>query len=321
MIGIGCLLLTCFLVQTPTTGKAQGKFPSRTIKILVPSTAGGPTDVVFRKIADVAGKSMGQDVIIDNRPGAGGLVATSFMAKSKPDGYTLAAVMSATFIVSPFYTKMDFDPLADLTPIAQPYAVVSWVYVATDSPLKTFNDFVAEGRKRQVLVGCVGGLIAEVVLQRIAVTAKMDMKLVPFGGGSACVAPLLGGQVDAIVTSGLVEYARSGKMRQIARLTDAPMKQFKEVPHVKQLGYDVNSAGFVGLFGPKGLPKEVDAKLEEEFGKAMVHPSVIETIEMVGETPNFRNSKDLAVFIRDVHEQSGKMIKELGLGLFSKEKK
>lgn len=315
------LVLICFFVQMPRTSCAEEKYPTRTIKFLVPSNAGGPTDVVCRKLVDLVGKSLGQEITVENKPGGGGLVGASFIAKSKPDGYTIGVVMSSVFMLLPHFTKMDFDPFTDLTPFVQPYSVVSWLYVANDSPIKTFNNFIEEGRKRQVLVGCVGMLTAEMVLQGLAKQANINVKLVPFGGAAGCVAPLLGGQVDAVVTSGLVEYARAGKMRQIVRFSEVPGRDFKGVPHIKDFGYDLNSPGFIGLYGPKGLPTNIQAKLEEELARGVRDPSIIQTIESVGETPDYRNSKDLFNYTKEANVKIGKIVKELELGLYAKEKK
>ncbi len=323
LTGIFCLLLLFCLIQARTANAAEERYPTRTIRFIVPMAAGGSTDINARRLAELSGKALGQEVIIDNRPGAGGAVGATYVARSKPDGYTIGGLASSTFCVSPFFTKMDFDPLTDLTPIFQMYNVNHWLYVSTDSPIKNFKDFLETARKRQVLVGCVGMLLGDMALQRIAEIEKVNIKLVPFGGGSQIVAPLLGGKVDAGVSSGTpVAYVRSGKMRIIARLTEGPpMKEMKDVPQPKDLGYDVNAAGFVGVFGPKGLPKAIQTKLEEVMGQFVHDPSIVESIESYGDVANFRNSRDFAAFLKVEYDRAGKMIKELGLGLFAKEKK
>ncbi len=284
--------------------------------------AGGGTDAVCRKVSDLAGKSLGQDVIIDNRPGAGGGVGVSFLAKSKPDGYTIGAASSAIFTVLPFFTKMDFDPLADLTPIVQTHDIYSWLVVAADSPIKNFKDFLEEGKKRQLLVACTGMTFVDIVMEYLGSLAKINVKMVPFGGSSQCVVPLLGGKVDAIVNSGLQEFVKAGKMRYIARMTEGvPPKEYKDVPHVKEFGFDVNAPGFAAIFGPKGLPKEVQARLEQAYTRAALDPSIKELIDKLGQTPSFRNSKDLGSFTKQAYELGRRVIKESGLGIYGKEKK
>jgi tripartite-type tricarboxylate transporter receptor subunit TctC len=321
LMSLFCFLLMFFFIQTMKVSHAEEKYPTRTIKFILSMPAGGSTDSVCRKLGDLVGKSLGQEIIIENKPGAGGALAASFLAKSKPDGYTIGAVVSSTFVTTPFFTKMDFDPLTDLTPIVQVFTANHLLYVATGSPIKTFKDFIEEGRKRQILVGCVGMLIGEMALQRLADLAKLNVKLVPFGGGPQCVVALLGGQVDVVVCTGQVPFVRAGKLRLIARLTEEPIKEYKDIPHVKEFGYDVNAPGFVGIFGPNGLPRHIHMKLEGEFTRAVLNPSAIEYIDNFGEVATFRNSKDFGNFIKEEHDRAGKMIKELGLGIYAKEKK
>jgi tripartite-type tricarboxylate transporter receptor subunit TctC len=316
------LLLMFLLFQAQQVVFGEEKYPTRPIKFIVPISAGGPTDVIARKVGNLVGKSLGQEIIIENRVGAGGVVGATYLAKSKPDGYTIGSVLASTFILQPFFTKMDFDPLTDLTPIVQAYDIAFWLYVKDDSPIKSFKDFMEVARKRQLLVGCVGMLIGDIMLQRLGELAKLNLKLVPLAGGPQIDAALLGGQVDVGFSSIHAEYVRAGKMRLLLRLTEGSgTREFKDIPKVKDFGYDVNAAGFMGYFGPKGLPKHIHTKLEEEFARAVANPSVIEIIEKIGETPMFRNSSDYASYIGREHESARKVIKELGLGMFAKEKK
>lgn len=321
LIWLFCFSLMYFSILTLRISNAEEQYPTRTIKLIVPAPAGGPTDIVSRKLADLVGKSLGQEIIIENKPGAGGIVGATNVAKSKPDGYTIGACVSSTFFIMPFFTKLDFDPLTELTPIAQVFTTSVWLAVAKDSPTKTFKDFIEEGRKRQILVGVGGMLTGDIVLERLAVLAKLNLKQVPFGGTAPCVAALLGGKVEAVENTALDAYVRAGQLRMIARLTDTQKKEFRDVPHVKEFGYDLSAEGFVGIFGPNGLPRHVHMKLEEEFTRAVSSPSIIEFISNLGESPTLRNSKDFGNFIKEEHERARNMIKELGLGIYAKEKK
>jgi tripartite-type tricarboxylate transporter receptor subunit TctC len=322
IVGLFCLLSVCFFIKVPDASPAEEKYPTRTIKLVVPISAGGPTDVIARKVADVVGKSLGQEVIIENKPGAGGLVGATYVVRSKPDGYTIGFMTSGSYLISPFFTKMDFDPMTDPVPIVQALTISHWIYVKDDSPIKTFNDVIELGRKRQLLVGSVGMLLGDFALERIAAQAKLNLKIMPLGGGPGINAALLGGQVDAGVSSVQSEYIRSGKERLIARVTEGPvLPEYKDVPQVNKFGYDLVTPGFIVFFGPKGLPKHIHAKLEEEFSRALANPSVIETIKKIGEMPTVRGSADFNNFIKVEHARVEKMMKELGVGIFAKEKK
>jgi len=316
-----CLFLMYFFIQTPEISQAQEKYPTRTIKLLVPMAAGGATDVILRKLADSVGKSLGQEIIVENKPGAGGGLAASLLAKAKPDGYTIGGVTSSQFVVQPFFTKMDLDPLTDLTPIVQVWSTCAFIAVAMDSPIKTFEDFIEEGRKRQLIVGVTGMVIGDIALERLAVLAKLKLKLVPFGGTSQLIAPLLGKKVDLIEVGALHEYVRAGKVRLLARLNEEATSELKAIPHLKQFGYDINAPGFIGVFGPKGLPRPIQAKLEEGFTPVVNDPSTTEFIISFGNVPTYKNSKDFGNQLKESHERAREMIKELGLGIYAKEKK
>jgi tripartite-type tricarboxylate transporter receptor subunit TctC len=320
-LGLCCLFLIYVFIHVSVANSAEEKYPSRPIKYLVGTAAGGPTDVDSRKLADFVGKVLGQDVIVDNRPGAGGALGASVLAKSKPDGYTIGTFTSGVYTSLPFFTKMDFDPLNDLAPIIQFADVYHLFLVAKDSPIKTFRDFLEEGRKRQLLIGVTGMTFSDIMVLYLGDLAKLNLKEVPFGGAAPCATALLGGQVDVVVNTGLIEYVRAGKMRAIARFYGEPMKEYREIPHVREFGYDVNAPGFIGVYVPKGLPKDVHAKLEEAFTRAIHDPSIIEFINKTGDVATFRNSRDFGTFLKESHERAGRLMKELGLGMFAKEKK
>lgn len=322
LAGVFCLLSTGLFIHVPEASPAEEKYPTRAIKLVVPISAGGPTDVIARKVGDIVGKSLGQEIIIENRVGAGGTVGATYVLKSKPDGYTVGMATSSTYLINPFFTKPDFDALTDLLPIVQACSMNHWVYVKQDSPIKTFKDFLELGRKRQVLVGCAGMLLGDFALERIGLQAKINVKLVPLVGGPQTDAALLGNQVDAAVSSIHSEYIRSGKERLVVRLTEGPaLPEYKDVPLVSEYGFDLITPGFIVFFGPKALPKQIHARLEEEFTRALASPPVIELIKKIGETPTLRGSTEFSNFIKDEYDRAEKMMKELGVGVFAKGKK
>lgn len=312
------LLLTYFFILSPQICLADEKYPTKTIKFIVPFDAGGHTDVISRKLTQLVSNSIGQEIIVDNKPGASGLVGSSFLAKSKADGYTIGAVTSATFVVSPNYTKMDFDPFTELTPILQVCDVPQMLSVPTNSQIKTFKEFVEEARKRPVTVSSGGLNSAEIAFRRIAVEEKINLKMVPFGGSAPARIAALGGQVDACLIGGIYEYVRAGQLRVLVMLSETRFGLLKETPTLKELGYDIKVPSFNAVFAPRGLPDNIKRKLEEEFTKALHDPSIKQTIEVFGNIFFYRNSKELANYVKEAYEQARKDFKELRLGIYAK---
>lgn len=248
------LLLSASLLFPLTANGGEPKYPAKPLRLIVPFAAGGPTDVVCRKLADLVGKDLGQEVIVENKTGMGGAVGSRFVAFSKPDGYTIGSLGSASVVVHPHMgAKLDFDPVTDFSFIVQ-YAVGDHpLAVAAGSPIKTFKEFLEEGRKRQITYAGMELIAASIAVNRMASIAKINLKLVPFGGGAPAVTACLGGHTDAVVSSGLYEYVRSGKLRLLAQTGGDRNKEFPDVPTLKELGYDVESRVFYGIIAPKGL--------------------------------------------------------------------
>ena len=316
-----CLFLNVFLFPMMANG-ADTKFPTKPLKLIVPFAAGGPTDVVCRKLADLAGKDLGQEIIVENKTGMGGAVGSRFVAYSKPDGYTIGSLGSASVVIHPHMgAKLDFDPVSDFSFIAQ-YAVADHpLAVAVESPLKTFKDFMEEGRKRQITYSSMELIAASVAVNRLALMAKINLKLVPFDGAAPAITACLGGHTDAVVSSGLYEYVRSGKLRLLAQTTGERNKEFPDIPTIKELGYNVEARAFYGIIAPKGLPEPIRARLEKAFTVAIQDPSAAPSIRNASYTLMYRNGNDFSRYVKEAFEISQKEFKEMGLGKYAKDKK
>jgi tripartite-type tricarboxylate transporter receptor subunit TctC len=316
-----CLLLNVFLSPLMANG-ADTKYPIKPLRLIVPFAAGGPTDVVCRKLAELAGKDLGQEIIVENKTGMGGAVGSRFVAFSKTDGYTIGSLGSASVVVAPHMgAKLDFDPVTDFSFIAQ-YAVGDHpLAVAAQSPLKTFKDFMDEGRKRQITYGGMELIAASIAVNRMASIAKINLKLVPFGGAAPAITACLGGHTDAVVSSGLYEYVRSGKLRLLAQTGEDRNKEFPDVPTLKELGYDAESRVFYGIIAPKGLPEPIRARLEKAFTSAIQDPSLSPILHNASYTLMYRNGKDFSRYVKEAFDISQKEFQEMGLGKYAKEKK
>jgi tripartite-type tricarboxylate transporter receptor subunit TctC len=322
ILGIICLISVIIFNQPLVAISADLKYPTKPIKLIVPFAAGGPTDVVCRKLADGAGKDLGQEVIVENKTGGGGAVGSRFVAFSKPDGYTIGSLGSASVVIQPnIEGKMDFNPTVDFTPIVQYATADHPLAVPVDSPFKTFKDFMEEGRKREVSYAGMGTTAADIAMARLAIVAKIKLKQVPFAGGSQVVAAALGGHTDAVVSSGMYEYVRAGKLRLLAQTTSERNKEFPDVPTLKELAYNIETRVFYGLVAPKGLPEQIREKLEKAFTKAIEDPSFAQIVHNASFNLVYKDGRDFGNYIKQVYEVSAKEFKELGIGKYSKEKK
>lgn len=319
----GCigLAVVCLFIHPPGAGSSEIKYPTKPIKLIVNFAAGGPSDISCRKLADIAGKHLGEEVIVENKAGAGGAVGVRFVAKSKPDGYTVGQLSGSPVVISPFYQDVDYDPTVDLTPIIQYADADHPLAVPADSPIKTFKDFIEEARKRQVTYASMEVSAVSMAVTRMAAEAKIKLKLVPTGGTGQAVPMVLGGHTDAIAVSGVYEYVRSGKLRLLCQTGGVRNKKFPDIPTLRELGYDVETVSLFGIVAPKGLPEEIRKKLEEAFTRAIQDPSVGQVVENAGFTVVYRNGEAFGKYIREAHKNSEKQLRELGLGKFSKEKK
>jgi tripartite-type tricarboxylate transporter receptor subunit TctC len=217
--------------------------------------------------------------------------------------------------------KLDFDPVTDFSFIAQ-YAVADHpLAVASESPLKTFKDFMEEGRKRQITYSSMELIAASVAVNRLALMAKINLKLVPFDGAAPAITACLGRHTDAVVSSGLYEYVRSGKLRLLAQTTGERNKEFPDIPTIKELGYNVEARAFYGIIAPKGLPESIRARLEKAFTVAIQDPSAAPAISNASYTLMYRKGNDFSRYVKEAFEISQKEFKEMGLGKYAKDKK
>jgi tripartite-type tricarboxylate transporter receptor subunit TctC len=321
ILGFICLALMYFFIQPAVVSPAEEKYPTRPIKYIVGYSAGGPTDIVSRKLADLAGPYLGQEVIVENKPGAGGVVAVRFVAKSKPDGYTIGGLSPSPAIITPIFMEVDYDPKTDYTPIIN----FAWgdqaLAVLMDSPIKTFKDLIEEARKREVTIAGTGRIASDIAMERLSTILKVNLKIVPFGGTAPCITAVLGGQTDAILNSGYYEYVRSGKLRLLCLVTGIKNKEFPEIPTLKELGYDIEVPAFQGIFTSKGVPEKIRKRLEEAFTRAVHDPSFPKTVRNSSWEFFYRNGEDFGNLIKEMNERTNKEYRESGLGKYVKEKK
>ena len=254
------LALACAAAFAATGAQAQADWPSQPITLIVPYAPGGTTDVVGRALAAGLGKQLKQSVIVENKPGAGGTLGMGEMQRAKPDGYRLTMVPVSVFR-QPYVQKVSYDLINDLSYIASFTAYDFILAVAPDSPFKTVQDVVnaAKADKGGVSYGTPGKFTGnQVTMALLGKAAGVKFTHVPYKGDSEATNALLGGHVQAIVsTNGIRNFMQAGKVRALAIAAEQRPPAFASVPTFKEAGFDVVVPSPLGLAGPKGLPPAI----------------------------------------------------------------
>ncbi len=300
----------------PVWAQAQD-FPSKPITLIVPFPAGGSTDRHMRTLAEIAGKQLGQPVIVDNRPGGGGTLGPGTMARTaKPDGYTITQFPLSMFRV-PYMQKVNWNPISDFTYIVGVSGYTFGFTVRSDSPYKSFNDYIAAARKNPGAVdyGSTGaGTSPHLLMEELAENAKVQLNHIPFKGNADLQQALLGGHVSAQSdASGWDRYVESGQMRLLLTFGDKRTKRWPDVPTAKELGYGVVSTSPYGIAGPKGMDPAVVKKLHDAFKKAIEDPRNLELMEQLNQEVWYRSSADYAQWAKEAFAKDKALIERLGL--------
>lgn len=292
------------------------EFPDRPITLIVSMPAGDSADVSSRLIAKAAEAFLKQPVVVVNRPGGGGAVGTSAVAASKPDGYTIATLLTSPMVSIPYFMKLTYHPLKDLQPIMQ-FGVLNFaVSTRADSPFKTFKDLIAYAREHPGVLtyGTVGPTSTQYILiQQIAKQEKAELVHVPFKGGGEAFSAALGGHITASAGFFSPGQVRAKKARLLALFGEQRIADFPDVPTLRDLGYDVKIPYFIGIGAPKGIPESTLKKLEEAFSMGMKDQAFIQGMKSIEMPVKYRNALEFSQFLSESYEAVGNYIEELGL--------
>jgi tripartite-type tricarboxylate transporter receptor subunit TctC len=253
------------------TARAQSDYPTHPITMVVPFPPGGVADITARPVAEAMGRFLKQTVVVENRGGAGGGVGMQYVARAKPDGYTVLLTLSSISIIPEADKVLGRDPmyqLNQLVPIARFTADPTVLAVRADSPWKSVKDLVEAAKKApgQIPYGSSGNYGSmHVPMEMFDNAAGIKMLHVPFTGAGPAVVALLGGQVDALSTgpSSVMGHIKGGKVRVLATWGDKRHPALPDVPTLKELGYDAQFSQWTGLFVPAGTPEPVIARLRD----------------------------------------------------------
>jgi tripartite-type tricarboxylate transporter receptor subunit TctC len=305
------------LALTASWAAAAADFPNQPVKLIVPWPAGGTTDITMRVLAESAGKHLGQPVVVDNKPGAGGTLGPGLMVgTAKPDGYTVSQIPISVFR-QPFMQKTTYDPLKDFTYIIHLTGYMFGVVVRADAPWETFDELVAYAKANpgKVSYGTPGvGTSLHITMAQIADQRGIDWLHVPYKGNAETNRAVLSGDVTAVAdSSGWGALVEAGQLRLLVTWGAERTKRFPNVPTLKELGYGIVSDSPYGIAGPKGMDPERVKVLHDAFKKALEDPVNLATLQKYDQAPAYLDTRRYAEFVKTTVAEQKTMIEKLGL--------
>jgi tripartite-type tricarboxylate transporter receptor subunit TctC len=297
---------------------AQSGFPSRPVHIFVPYAAGGGVDILARTLGEVVSRQWGQGVVVENRPGAGGMVASQALAKSAPDGYTLIVVASG-HATNPFlYPKLPYDTFKDFTPISLLASSPNILLVRADSPFKTVADVIAQARLKPGSLSFAhagNGTSTHLAGELLKNLAKIDLEAIPYKGGAPAINDLLGGQIAMSFNNGpeSVGQLEAGTVRALAVTTGTRASFLPDVPSMAETvpGYDTEV--WWGLLGPAGMPADLVEKLAHDFVAALNTDTVKQRLAKLGAFPIGSTPQAFDAKIHADYDKWGPIIQAAGM--------
>jgi tripartite-type tricarboxylate transporter receptor subunit TctC len=312
-----CLLLLAGSAAPPAV--AQGRYPDRPVRIIVPYTAGGSADTLARATAERLSITLGQSFIVDNRTGGAGNIGTEMVARATPDGYTLLLGFIGNLAIGPsYYAKLPFDAVKDFAPITELAGVHNLLVVYPAVPARDFKEFLAyaKANPRKINFSSAGvaspGHLAGELLNA---ASGIELVHVPYKGGSQALTDLLGGHIQAMFSGGSVlPHVRTGKLRALASCGAQRSAVMPEVPTIAESGFPgFEATGWFGLLAPAGTSKAVVARLNAETSEMLRTPAVRDRLQhagfdLVGSTPD-----QFAAYIRSEIAKWAKVVKAAGV--------
>jgi tripartite-type tricarboxylate transporter receptor subunit TctC len=313
------LLQSAAALSLPALGSqawAQQDFPARPIRLVIAFPAGGPTDITMRSLADSASKILGQPVIVENKPGAGGSLPAQQLQSSTPDGYTLAQIPLGVFRL-PYTTKINWDPVTDIAYVLNVTGYAFGLVVPVDSPLKTWTHFVgwAKANPGRLSYGSTGTMTSpHLTMELIAQKVGMELLHVPYKGSADLMQSILGGNLMAAADStGFAPQVAAGKLRVLNTWGETRLEKFPDAPTLKELGLDIVQTSPFGIGAPRGTPPAVVKRLHDAFKKAMEEPSYVSALGKYDMVPMYMSSAAYTKFAKDTFAREKALIEKLGL--------
>jgi tripartite-type tricarboxylate transporter receptor subunit TctC len=301
---------------------AQSNYPNKPIKLVVGFPPGGGVDFTARLIAPQLAEALGQQVIIENKPGAAGVIALNELTRAAPDGYTLALANIGPMVLAPnMMTKKPYDPLKDFTPIGQIISTYFLAVVPRDLPVDSLKSFIQWAKKNPDKANFASGgngSITHLNGELLNTLGGIKLTHVPYKGSAPAIVDLVSGQTHILIdiTGILVPQVQSGNLKAIAITSPTRDKDLPNVPTMRESGFaELETSGWQGIVGPAGMPKEVVQRLQAALKKTLANPEVRERLEKAGTPITERSSAEFAAFIKAENDRWVSVIKASGASI------
>lgn len=303
------------LAASALSSRAQS-FPVRPIRLVIAFPAGGPTDITMRSLADGASRILGQSVIVENKPGAGGTLPAQTLQTSTADGYTLAQIPLGVFRL-PYTTKINWDPVKDISYVLNVTGYAFGLVVPVDSPLKTWTHYVgwAKANPGKLTFGSTGTLTSpHLTMELIAQKLGLQLLHVPYKGSADLMTALMGGHImSAADSTGFASLVESGKLRVLNTWGAQRLAKFPDAPTLMELGLDLVQNSPFGIGAPKGTPPDVVKRLHDAFKQAMEQDSYKTALARYDMVPMYMSSAGYSKFAAETFAREKALVEKLGL--------
>ena len=323
-----CTVLAFVLAQPVAAGFAgvkadasnsDGAYPHKPVRLVVPYAPGGSSDIIARLFAQRLSDTMGQTFVVDNRPGAGGMIGTSLIAKSIPDGYTLILQDMPHTINPAVYGKVPYDPLRDFTPITLVARAPQWLFVFPGLPAKSVTELVQFAKRQPgtLKIGSAGtGSGTHLMAELLNRHAGINLTHVPYKGAGPAVTATVSGEMNAVFTSmpAAISFVQAGRLRPIGVTTAKRQPSHPEVPTFEESGVpNMVIHHWFGVLAPAGLLKSTLVRLHEEFTRAVNHPLIVERYQTLILEPATTTPSEFRALIENDLARWGKVVREAGI--------
>lgn len=301
------------------SGLAQAQtYPAKTVRLVVPLVAGGPTDLLARLIAQPLGERLGQQMIVENRPGAGGNIGAEFVAKSAPDGYTLFMGTSGPMSINvSIYPKIGYHPARDFAPVVLAASAPFVVVVHPSLPVSNVRQLIAlvKSRPGQLNYGAVPGNAAHLATELFRSSAGLDMVFIPYKGAAPANTDLVAGQIQLSFAStpGALPFVKVGRLKALAISSAKRIAKLPDLPTIAESGVPGYEAGvWYGIAAPAKTPPEIVARLYKESAAVLQDRATLDKMDANDFVPTVMNPDQFGAFIRSEIEKWGKVVKATG---------